>query len=116
MSIRLQEAEQGPEFPGELVGNAARELGRDSQALSDRGRRCSVCPVPSPPGWAQELSLSPSESRKALALLIQSPTPMCTCVCVCVSCSVMSNSAIPWTIAHQAPQSMGFSRQEDWSG
>ena len=24
--------------------------------------------------------------------------------------------AIPWTIAHQAPQSMEFSRQEYWSG
>ena len=24
--------------------------------------------------------------------------------------------ATPWTIAHQAPQSMGFSRQEYWSG
>ena len=23
---------------------------------------------------------------------------------------------IPWTAAHQAPQSMGFSRQEYWSG
>ena len=22
----------------------------------------------------------------------------------------------PWTAAHQAPLSMGFSRQEDWSG
>ena len=22
----------------------------------------------------------------------------------------------PWTIAHQAPLSMGFPRQEDWSG
>ena len=22
----------------------------------------------------------------------------------------------PWTVAHQAPPSMGFSRQEDWSG
>ena len=28
----------------------------------------------------------------------------------------MSNSAMPWTIAHQAPPSMGFSRQEYWSG
>ena len=28
----------------------------------------------------------------------------------------MSNSAIPWTTAHQAPPSMGFSRQEYWSG
>ena len=24
--------------------------------------------------------------------------------------------ATPWTVAHQPPLSMGFSRQEDWSG
>ena len=24
--------------------------------------------------------------------------------------------AIPWTVTHQAPMSMGFSRQEYWSG
>ena len=24
--------------------------------------------------------------------------------------------ATPWTVAYQAPQSMGFSRQEHWSG
>ena len=28
----------------------------------------------------------------------------------------MSNSAAPWTVAHQAPLSMGFPRQEYWSG
>ena len=28
----------------------------------------------------------------------------------------MSNSATPWTVACQAPLSMGFSRQEHWSG
>ena len=32
------------------------------------------------------------------------------------SCSVVSDSLLtPWTIAHQAPLSMGFSRQEYWS-
>jgi len=31
------------------------------------------------------------------------------------SCSNMSYSATPWTVAHQAPLSMGFSRQEYWS-
>ena len=37
-------------------------------------------------------------------------------VCVCV-CSVMSDSfAAPWTVAHQAPLSKGFPRQEYWSG
>ena len=30
--------------------------------------------------------------------------------------SVVSDSAIPRTVAHQAPLSMGFSRQEYWSG
>ena len=31
------------------------------------------------------------------------------------SCSVMSDSVTPWTVACQAPLSMGFSRQEYWS-
>ena len=31
-------------------------------------------------------------------------------------CSVVSDSATPRTVAHQAPLSMGFSRQEYWSG
>ena len=31
-------------------------------------------------------------------------------------CSVVSNFATPWTAAYQAPPSMGFSRQEYWSG
>ena len=33
-----------------------------------------------------------------------------------VSRSVVSNSATPWTVAHQAPLSMEFSKQEYWSG
>ena len=38
-------------------------------------------------------------------------------VAVIVSCSVLFDSfATPWTIAHQAPLSMGFPRQEYWSG
>ena len=49
---------------------------------------------------------------------------MCVCVCVCVyvcvctrTCSVMSDSfATTWTVARQAPLSMGFPRQEYWSG
>ena len=30
--------------------------------------------------------------------------------------SVVSDSAVPWSVAHQAPLSMEFSRQEYWSG
>ena len=33
-----------------------------------------------------------------------------------VSCSVVSDSVAPWTVAHQATLSMEFSRQEYWSG
>ena len=34
-----------------------------------------------------------------------------------LSCSVSSDSfATPWTVARQAPLSMGFPRQEYWSG
>ena len=39
------------------------------------------------------------------------------CVCVCAqSLSRLQLFATPWTVAHQAPLSMGFSRQEYWSG
>ena len=38
------------------------------------------------------------------------------CACVCVCRSVVSNFVTPWTIAHQARLSMGFPRQEYWSG
>ena len=32
-------------------------------------------------------------------------------------CSVVSDSFVtPWTVTHQAPPSLGFSRQEYWSG
>ena len=47
---------------------------------------------------------------------------MCVCVCMCVCVhararAVLSQlSATPWTAAHQAPLSMGFPRQEYWSG
>ena len=37
-------------------------------------------------------------------------------VCACMlSHQVVSDSATPWTVAHQAPMSMEFSRQKYWS-
>ena len=33
-----------------------------------------------------------------------------------IHCSVMFDSGTPRTVAHQAPLSMGFPRQEYWSG
>ena len=37
-------------------------------------------------------------------------------MCLCPSLSRVCLFATPWTIAPQAPRSMGFSRQEHWSG
>ena len=38
-------------------------------------------------------------------------------VCACQVTSVLPDSLVtPWTVARQAPLSMGFSRQEYWSG
>ena len=41
---------------------------------------------------------------------------VCVCVCACVRAHTLKSWAAPWTGAHQAPPSMGFSRQEYWSG
>ena len=42
---------------------------------------------------------------------------VCVCVCMCVcSLSYVQLFATPWTVTHQAPLSMGFLRQEYWSG
>ena len=46
-----------------------------------------------------------------------SPLP-CLCVCVCAQAQLLSSvhSCIPWTVARHALLSVGFSRQEYWSG
>ena len=42
---------------------------------------------------------------------------LCVCVCVCVLVAQLCLTlTTAWTVAQQAPLSMGFSRQEYWSG
>jgi len=44
---------------------------------------------------------------------------VCVCVCVCVYAKSLCRVRLfptLWTVAFQAPLSMGFSRQEHWSG
>ena len=41
---------------------------------------------------------------------------MDTHTCVCVAISRVQLFCVPWTVTWQAPLSMGFSRQEHWSG
>ena len=44
---------------------------------------------------------------------------VCVCVCVCVHTHMCAQSCptlyAPWTVVHQAPLFMEFSRQEYWS-
>ena len=43
----------------------------------------------------------------------------CVCVCLCLCAYTLSRVrlfATPWTVAHQAPLSIGVSRQEYWAG
>ena len=51
-----------------------------------------------------------------LGIIWASWISMCIVVLLLVSHSVMSDSVTSWTAAHQAPLSMGFSRQEYWNG
>ena len=70
-----------------------------------------------------------AKTRDGSMRLPVSPICMCECVCACanvcvcacvlahaymLSCSIMSDSATPWTVACQAPLSMGFPQQEYW--
>ena len=44
---------------------------------------------------------------------------VCVCVCVCTQIQLLCRVWLfvtPWTVAHQALLSMGFSRQEYWNG
>ena len=43
-------------------------------------------------------------------------THILTCVHVCVLISRVQLFETPWTVAQQAPMSMGFPKQEYWSG
>ena len=52
-----------------------------------------------------------------IVLLCPGPLGHPMYVCMYVICSVVSNCIVtPGTVAHQAPLSMGFSRQEYWCG
>ena len=66
-------------------------------------------PLLSPFSWHKKTLL-----KMANSLSVQVPEWL-TCVRVCLLSPVWL-SATPWTGAHQAPLSMGFSKQDYWSG
>ena len=99
----------------EELGAGGKLRGEDSQVRPGGGRKCpqrcsgqqdwrmitcSLFPLHRSPGVS-----SPSAPKK------RNNKPG-----VGVSRSVLSNSAIPWTVVGQAPLSTGFPRPECWSG
>ena len=54
-----------------------------------------------------------------MCMRMRAQSCVCVCVCVCVYAHQLSHVklfATPWPVACQAPLSMGFPRQEYWSG
>ena len=66
-------------------------------------------------GGQGDLHAKTSAQRSQQEILII-PSIGMLCVCVCVLVSHVQFFATPWTVACQALLSMGFSRQEHWSG
>ena len=55
--------------------------------------------------WTELINTTETPGRKQLVIIIH--TWVLNCICLFVT---------PWIVAQQAPLSMGFSRQEYWSG
>ena len=84
---------------------------------------CSVSLVPKGAGGRQWRSLNPLLTQRSAPLCPPLTITLTTAVTITLRClwSMLSHfshvqlSVTPLTAAHQAPQSMGFSRQEYWS-
>ena len=75
----------------------------------ERRSQCLVERIPDPPAPL-------CAKRSQFVRLPQQLTPKGVCVCVLCRCSCVRLFGTPWTVARQAPLSVGFFRQEDRSG
>ena len=115
-----QKRQRGPRARGSAVLRAGdwTVFPEPAQGASGPVRRRSTPPGRLSPAW-EEPELAPRGQQTSprdrvfcffFPFLFSSLLPL-------FSGSVVSNSfATPWTVARQAPLSMGFSRQEHWSG
>ena len=136
---RLREIEEPSQAPG--TESCSRRDGDAPSLLPCRGVlpcavRWTACPHPEPPsqgagpgGWPT-LALSLQRVRGGAPLAAPSSEAAATLVHLVLAttrgrarpCCVLSRFSrvrlcvTPWPVAHQAPLSVGFSRQESWSG
>ena len=109
----------GSRLPSGLAGGPARPPLRAGGWTGSRPPlRASAVVVDILASAVSAWPLLPSSHGVSLCLRVQ--TPLCqdpghirTC---CFRCEVASDSVTPWTPARQAPLSMGFPRQQHWSG
>ena len=69
-----------------------------------------------PPGWVLSGHSTEAESRSGNSSWWKTLLPPKKVFCCHLVASVVSDCATLWAVARQAPLSVGFSRQEHWSG
>ena len=83
---------------------------------------CSKCPCKdgkrwkAPMGWSLFSMFSPLLGTLIILHTHSRDKDVLVRACMLSRFCCVQLFAIPWTVAHQAPLSMGFSRQEYWSG
>ena len=106
-----------PRRPSPLVPNSQQRV-RLSFKLAMGGSSGKTTTKPLEPICLANLGL---HHLVIIWMILASDVRVCVCVCVCTHMCTQLLSCVrlfvvPWTVVHQAPLSMGFSRQENWSG
>ena len=78
------------------------------------GKVCVVCSVLGRKEQEEACTWVPPEAHWALLPYDPAACLYCVCMLTCFSCVWLFVTL--WTVAHQVPLSMGFSREEYWSG
>ena len=94
-------------------------LGLSAHEWFQPGLPWSRPPLQAGSAWCPvtKLTVLPRELSQKVVKDLKAPDCFSSSSLSVLSCSVVSDSFVtPWTVTHQAPPSLGFSRQEYWSG
>ena len=86
------------------------------RGLCDYKKISNICVIRTQEGMIKE-GRKKHWKKRWLSIALKGFVNLCVCVCVCVwIVNHVQLFETPWTVALPAPLSMGFSRQEYWSG